>query len=69
MKRLKSLLAILVIVMLFGCNASNEGKKGNETNTEEVTISYASWNVGTKEEQNIERMMIKEFEKKYPIRM
>ncbi|MCM3730315.1 extracellular solute-binding protein [Fictibacillus nanhaiensis] len=66
MKRLMSLLALLVIVMLFGCNGSNEGKKGDDGDTEKVTISFASWGLGTKEEQNIERLMIKEFEKKYP---
>ncbi|MCM3718137.1 ABC transporter substrate-binding protein [Fictibacillus phosphorivorans] len=66
MKRLKFLASLLTIVMLLGCNASKEGGKANEDNANKVTISYASWGVGTEKEQNIQRKMIKEFEKKYP---
>jgi hypothetical protein len=43
MKRLKSLLALLVIVMLFGCNASNEGKKGDDGNNEKVLPIKMYW--------------------------
>jgi multiple sugar transport system substrate-binding protein len=66
MKMLKSLAAIMTVLMLISCSVSNESKEEKGSNNEAVTISYASWNVGTNEEQNLERLMIKEFEKKYP---
>ena len=34
--------------------------------TEEVTISYANWTVGTEEEENLERLMLAAFQEEYP---
>ena len=65
MKGLKLAISILIITMLFGCNASSEGGKSNDADGKKVTISYASWGLGTEKEQNIERLMIKAFEEKY----
>ncbi len=65
MKGLKLALSILMITMLFGCNASSEDGKSNDADGKKVTISYASWGLGTEKEQNIERLMIKAFEEKY----
>ncbi|MFC0237196.1 ABC transporter substrate-binding protein [Fictibacillus phosphorivorans] len=65
MKGLKLAISILMITMLFGCNASSEDGKSNDADGKKVTISYASWGLGTEKEQNIERLMIKAFEEKY----
>ncbi|MGM0865464.1 MAG: ABC transporter substrate-binding protein [Bacillota bacterium] len=65
MKLFKSWVAILTIIMfLIGCSSKDTLNESKED--KEVTISYASWNVGTEEEKNIERLMIEEFEEKYP---
>ncbi|WP_413303283.1 ABC transporter substrate-binding protein [Bacillus sp. 1P10SD] len=71
MKKVVSLLAILTL--LFSLAACSSNKETNKTEgkekaakKEEVTLSYANWNLGTEEEQNLERLMIKAFEEKYP---
>jgi multiple sugar transport system substrate-binding protein len=69
MKRILSLLVILSLV--FTIVACNDKETTTDTNNdteekEEVTITYANWNLGTEEENNLERQMIAEFEKKYP---
>nr|WP_144925858.1 extracellular solute-binding protein [Paenibacillus bovis] len=75
MKKLFSLLAILCLVfVLAACSGSektekkDEGKKGNsdEEKTEQVTISYSNWSVGTEEEMNLERLLIQQFQRDYP---
>jgi len=74
MKKLTSLIAILALMLfLAACSSSEEtGKKddGNKNaddkKQEEITLSYANWNLGTEEEMNIERLMIQEFENKNP---
>ncbi|WP_417899024.1 extracellular solute-binding protein [Bacillus haimaensis] len=65
MKMLKSLVAISTSMMLLiGC--SNDTSTEKLEDKKEVTISYASWNLGTEEERNLNRIMIEEFEAKYP---
>lgn len=70
MKLMKPWIAIAASFMLVvGCsnsnNASNDAEKeGN--NEDQVTIKFASWALGTEEDNNIERLMIAEFEEKYP---
>ncbi|MBS4204532.1 ABC transporter substrate-binding protein [Lederbergia citrea] len=74
MKKLFSLLAVLALVFsLVACSSAKETSKdkdkdkGNkEEKQEEVTITYANWTVGTEEENNLERLMLKAFEEKYP---
>lgn len=51
MKRIKLLTSLMLVVLLLtGCGSSKE------------KITYLAWNVGTKEENNLERQMIKAFE-------
>ncbi|WP_078379038.1 ABC transporter substrate-binding protein [Sutcliffiella halmapala] len=72
MKMLKPWLAILtIIVFLIGCSkdtATNTSKDEvkEEGNKDAVTITFASWALGTEEERNLERIMIEEFQAQYP---
>src|SRR5690606_14226875 len=75
MKKLFSLLAILCLVfVLAACSGSektekkDEGKKGksDEEKTEQATISYSNWSVGTEEEMNLERLLIQQLQRDYP---
>ncbi|MBS4196096.1 ABC transporter substrate-binding protein [Lederbergia citri] len=74
MKKLFSILAVLALVFTVAAcsNAKETGKeKENKTDKnaekqENVTLSYANWANGTEEEQNLERLMIKEFEAENP---
>lgn len=46
---------------------SNEGKNDNKGgNAEQITLTYASWALGTEEENNLERRMIAEYERLHP---
>ena len=49
-----------------GGGTSNGSEGGSEGKKEEVTLRFASWALGTEEENNIQRQMIAAFEKKYP---
>ncbi|MCU9612682.1 extracellular solute-binding protein [Caldibacillus lycopersici] len=71
MKKLVSLLiAFSFIFVMAACsgNSDEAGKKDGDTSKkeEQVTIKYANWNLGTEEENNIERQMIAAFEEAYP---
>ncbi|RJR12305.1 extracellular solute-binding protein [Candidatus Parcubacteria bacterium] len=70
MKLLKPWIAILTVFMLVvGCSndASNDEKKDDKgSDKEQVTLSFASWALGTEEEQNIERLLIKAYEEANP---
>lgn len=76
MKKLYALLAVLGLVfVLAACGGSddkdNKGNKdkdngNNAGDKEEVTISYAHWNLGTEEDMNLERLMLKQFQEDYP---
>lgn len=77
MKKIFSLLAILCLVFtMAACSGSGDsGKKSqkeatgsnNENEaTEEVTITYANWSVGTEEEMNLSRLLIKQFQEDHP---
>ena len=60
-KRIFALL--LAVCMVFGLTACGGGA---DNNTEKITLRFASWNVGTEEENNLERQMIAEFERLHP---
>lgn len=69
MKLLKPWIAILTVFMLVvGCSndASNEKKDDKASDKEQVTLTFASWALGTEEEMNIERLLIKAYEEANP---
>ncbi|MCJ8009197.1 ABC transporter substrate-binding protein [Lederbergia wuyishanensis] len=75
MKKLLSILAVLALMFtLVACSNSKEtGKekdaKGNDAPAEKqenVTLHYANWALGTEEEQNLERLMLKAFQEEHP---
>lgn len=51
--------------VLTGCGAKSEASQGKGED-EKIVINYANWNLGTEEENNIERRMIAEYEKRNP---
>ena len=53
---------LMAACMIFGLTACG----GNETKEPEVTLTFASWNVGTEEENNLERQLIAKFEELHP---
>jgi multiple sugar transport system substrate-binding protein len=72
-----ALILALLVALVSGCSSSTdettkEEKKQEESqdttqnSEEQVVITYASWNLGTAEENNIERQMIKAFEESHP---
>lgn len=63
--------AACVATLLTGCNSNNNDSSQNQQTSEThnpVTISYAAWNLGAKDAEtpNLDRLMIEEFQKKYP---
>lgn len=74
MKKLWSLLlALSLILVMAACSDKDETSKEQDNNkdkedeqAEEVTITYANWNLGTEEENNIERRMIAAFQDQFP---
>jgi multiple sugar transport system substrate-binding protein len=73
MKKLISFFLIIVLaIIMVACSNTEDSAKNidnqdkQDTHQKEVTITYASWNLGTEEENNIERRMIAAFEEKYP---
>lgn len=68
-KYLSFFLIVVLAIFMVACSnkddsAKNKDKQGAKK--EEVTITYANWNLGTEEENNIERRMIQAFQEKYP---
>ncbi len=76
MKKQKKVLAILlcmVLVVLTGCKTSEEEKKPdsskteqnnqnqNDTQKEQITLTYASWALGTEEDNNLETILMRNF--------
>ena len=60
----KRMIALLMAAsMIFGLTACGGG---NEAKEPEVTLRFASWNVGTEEENNLERQLIAKFEELHP---
>lgn len=55
----KLMIVLLAVLMLTACGTKKEQK-------EEVVLTYANWNLGTEEENNLERQMIAAFEEKHP---
>ncbi|PLR99073.1 ABC transporter substrate-binding protein [Bacillus sp. T33-2] len=70
MKKVLSIFAVLTLIFsLAACSDAKEtstDKKEDNEKKEEVTLSYAHWNLGTEEEKNLERMMLEAFQEKYP---
>jgi len=81
MKKLLSLLAVLALVFVMAACSSktntdpkpaDNGKDKDPVTEnpaekpEEVTLTYSNWSVGTEEEENLERLMVKAFQDKYP---
>ncbi|MBS4218634.1 extracellular solute-binding protein [Bacillus sp. FJAT-49711] len=74
MKKLFAIFAVLALVFtMAACSSTKDTgneKEGNKEKavekTENVTLSYANWALGTEEEQNLERLMIKAFEEEHP---
>lgn len=56
-----ALAAVMAGTLFVGC-----GKKEAGVSTEKIQITYVNWNLGTEEENNLERRMIEEYEKKNP---
>ena len=54
---------LMAACMIFGLTACG-GNGGNDE--PKITLRFASWNVGTEEENNLERQLIAEFEKTHP---
>lgn len=49
-----------------GNQGGNAGNNGSNSGEEQITLRFASWALGTEEENNIERQMIAAFEKSHP---
>ncbi|WP_370295786.1 ABC transporter substrate-binding protein [Rossellomorea marisflavi] len=65
-KILTSLLVLVLAVSLVACSSKDKANGDAKNNKNNVTLKYANWNLGTEEDNNLERMMIKEFEKSHP---
>ncbi len=72
MKKIVMMIAIILSsFMLIACGSDDEDpttENTNETQTDQVTITYASWNLGSPEsfDTNMERLMIDAFMDEYP---
>ncbi|MDR7073232.1 ABC transporter substrate-binding protein [Fictibacillus barbaricus] len=67
MKKILSLLVVLGLVLsMAACSSDKKASSDGEAGKEKVTIKFASWTLGTEKENNLDRQMIKAFEKKYP---
>ncbi|MGL5296701.1 MAG: ABC transporter substrate-binding protein [Culicoidibacterales bacterium] len=63
MKKVLSMAAVAALSFsLVGCGSGDT----TSTSDEQVTLRYANWNLGTEEENNIERQMIAAFEEANP---
>ena len=60
-KILAMLLALSMMVAMTACGTGNKTNDGDK-----VTLRFASWALGTPEQNNLERQMIQAFEKAYP---
>ncbi|MHC0037724.1 ABC transporter substrate-binding protein [Pseudoneobacillus sp. C159] len=76
MKKILSIFTLFVLVFaLAACTNTKDTSKETDKNKdndkqeqelEPVTLSYAHWNLGTEEENNLERLMLAAFKDKYP---
>lgn len=66
-KRILSLILVASMAgtILSGCGSKTEDKKAAET-TEKITLTYANWNLGEKDADNLERKMIKLWNDSHP---
>ena len=55
---------LMAACMIFGLTACGGGEQGS--NEPQITLRFASWNLGTEEANGLERQLIKEFEKTHP---
>ena len=63
---MKKILAMLLMLsMVIAMTACGTGNKKDPSN-KQVTLRFASWSLGTPEQNNLERQMIAAFEKAYP---
>jgi len=61
---LAALMLIAALAVLAACNRDNDG--GAATGDEIITLRYANWNLGTEEENNLERQMVQAFMDEHP---
>lgn len=65
MKKIVSVLSAAVLSLsLVACSSGDASDKKDAANEDKIKLTYANWNLTTKEDVNIEKLMIKEFEKK-----
>ncbi|MGI6782536.1 MAG: ABC transporter substrate-binding protein [Acholeplasmataceae bacterium] len=61
-KSIISVILLMLVVALVGCNGKNGGDNGGTPNKKgDIVITYAAWNLATPQEYNIERRMINAF--------
>lgn len=66
-KLMASLLAGALAFSMAACSSTDKADSdGKKDSKEKVTLTYANWNLGTEEDNNLERMMIKKFEESNP---
>ncbi|RLQ96623.1 ABC transporter substrate-binding protein [Falsibacillus albus] len=67
MKKIVSVAVSAALALsLAACSSKEKASSDKESSKDPVTISFASWTLGTEKEQNLERLMIKAFEEKNP---
>lgn len=66
----KRLVALLLsgcmVLSMVACGGTNGGNNDSEKDGDEVVLRFASWGLGTEEDNNLERQMIAEFEETHP---
>lgn len=69
MKKFMLFLAVTLLTFaLVSCGGSGNGGNGGGNDTEDIVLTYAAWNLGSADSDtpNMERLMLKEFEKAHP---
>ena len=57
---------LVMVVLMAACMMLGLTACGSKEDENTITLRFASWNVGTEEENNLERQLIAEFEKTHP---